>query len=377
MSAERITVDLGRHRQSYDILVGDGLIDGAAGHIGKVLKRPKAFIVTDETVAALHLDRLRGALEAGGIACHATVMAPGEKNKDFAHLQQMTDALLDAGAERSDTLVALGGGVIGDMTGFAAAILRRGMDFVQVPTTLLAQVDSSVGGKTGIDTRQGKNLIGAFHQPRLVLADTGVLDTLPRRELLAGYAEVVKYGLLGDAVFFDWLTRRGHEVIAGDGRARRQAIATCCRFKAEIVARDETETGERALLNLGHTFGHALEAEAGFDAGLLHGEGVAIGMAMAFALSVELEMCLPDDSEGARRHLDAVGLPTHPAQRGLKDVSAASLVARMAQDKKVKDGRIALILAHGVGEAFLTREVEPAAVEAFLERYLRDVPDAA
>mgnify|MGYP002628020601 CR=1 FL=1 len=377
MSIERIKVDVGRHRQPYDILVGDGLIENAAEHLSKVLKRRKAFIVTDETVAGLHLERLNTAFAAGGIESHVTVMPAGEANKDFAHLQQMTDSLLDAGAERSDTLVALGGGVIGDMTGFAAAILRRGMDFVQVPTTLLAQVDSSVGGKTGIDTRQGKNLIGAFHQPRLVLADTGVLDTLPRRELLAGYAEVVKYGLLGDAVFFDWLTRRGAEVIEENGRARRQAIATCCRFKAEVVARDETETGERALLNLGHTFGHALEAEASFDAGLLHGEGVAIGMTMAFALSVELEMCLPDEAAWARRHLDAIGLPTHPAQRGLKDVTAAALMGHMAQDKKVKDGRIAFILTHGIGEAFLTRDVEPAAVEAFLEGFLRDVPDAA
>jgi len=374
MTTETITVKMGR--KSYDILVGDGLIDGAAEHLTKVLKRRKAFIVTDETVAGLHLERLMASLEAGGIACHATILPPGEKNKDFAHLQQMTDSLLDAGAERSDTLVALGGGVIGDMTGFAAAILRRGMDFVQVPTTLLAQVDSSVGGKTGIDTRQGKNLIGAFHQPRLVLADTGVLETLPRRELLAGYAEVLKYGLLGDATFFDWLTRRGSEVIDENGRARRQAIATCCRFKAEIVARDETETGERALLNLGHTFGHALEVAAGFEAGLLHGEAVAIGMTMAFALSAQLELCQPDEAAWMRRHLDAIGLPTHPAQCGLGGVSAASLMAHMAQDKKVRDGRVTFVLAHGIGEAFLTRDVEPATVESFLEAFLRDAPGA-
>ncbi|MDA0218268.1 MAG: 3-dehydroquinate synthase [Proteobacteria bacterium] len=375
MTSETISVKLGR--QSYDILVGDGLIDAAAQHLSPVLKRRKVFIVTDETVAGLHLERLVAALQAGGIASHATILPPGEWNKDFAHLQQMTDSLLDAGAERSDTLLALGGGVIGDMTGFAAAILRRGMDFVQVPTTLLAQVDSSVGGKTGIDTRQGKNLIGAFHQPRLVLADTGVLDTLPRRELLAGYAEVVKYGLLGDGVFFEWLTRRGAEVIDENGRARRQAIVTCCRAKAEIVAADETETGERALLNLGHTFGHALEVAAGFDGGLLHGEAVAIGMTMAFALSAELGFCPPEEADWMRRHLDAIGLPTHPARCGLDDLSGAALVAHMAQDKKVRDGRVTFVLVHGVGEAFLTRDIEPATVEAFLDGFLHDVPDAA
>ena len=375
MTVERVAVKLGR--KSYEILVGDGLIAGAAEHLSGVLKRRKAFIVTDETVAGLHLERLVAGLRDGGIASHTTILPPGEKNKDFAHLQQLTDSLLDAGAERSDTLVALGGGVVGDITGFAAAILRRGMDFVQVPTTLLAQVDSSVGGKTGIDTRQGKNLIGAFHQPRLVLADTGVLETLPRRELLAGYAEVVKYGLLGDAAFFDWLTRRGAEVIDENGRARLQAIVTCCRTKAEIVAADETETGERALLNLGHTFGHALEVAAGFEAGLLHGEAVAIGMTMAFALSAELGFCPADEAAWARRHLQTIGLPTHPARCGLGGVPASVLVAHMAQDKKVRDGRLTLVLARGVGEAFLTRDVEPATVEAFLEGFLHDVPDAA
>jgi len=368
MTVERLRVELGN--RAYDIVVGTGLLDDAAALLGPVLKRPKAFVVTDENVARLHLGRLSGALEAGGIACHATVLPPGEGTKDFAHLERLADALLDAGAERSDMLVAFGGGVIGDLTGFAAAILRRGMDFVQLPTTLLAQVDSSVGGKTGIDTRHGKNLVGAFHQPRLVLADTGILDTLPRRELLAGYAEVAKYGLLGDEIFFDWLERRGADVIAGTGEARRQAVLASCGAKAGIVARDETETGERALLNLGHTFGHALEAEVGFGDTLLHGEAVAIGMVMAFGLSVRLGLCPGQDAERARRHLAAVGLPVHPGDLGIEGLDAARLVGRMAQDKKVRDGRVTFVLVRGIGEAFLTRDVAPAEVEAFLGEFL-------
>jgi 3-dehydroquinate synthase len=248
---------------------------------------------------------------------------------------------------------------------------------IQVPTTLLAQVDSSVGGKTGIDTRHGKNLVGAFHQPRLVVADTGLLDTLPRRELLAGYAEVAKYGLLGDEPFFTWLERHGAEAIAGDGEARHRAVMASCQGKARIVAADETEHEARALLNLGHTFGHALEAEAGYGEAVLHGEAVAVGMAMAFALSVRLGLCPPTDAERVRRHLAAVGLPVHPADLGLDGVEAGRLLERMAQDKKVKDGRIGLVLVKGVGRAFLTRDIEPDVLRAFLEETLRSSPDAA
>ncbi len=375
MSRESLRVEL--DRRDYEIVVGDGVMADAAGLIAPLLRRPRVFVVTDENVAGHHLTAFRAALEGGGIACSATVLPPGEQTKDFAHLEQLTGALLDAGAERGDMLVALGGGVIGDLTGFAAAILRRGMDFIQVPTTLLAQVDSSVGGKTGIDTRHGKNLIGAFHQPRLVLADTAVLETLPRRELLAGYAEVAKYGLLGDAALFDGLERHGAEVIAGGSSARREAVMASCRAKAAIVARDETEAGERALLNLGHTFGHALEAETGFGGRLLHGEAVAIGMVMAFGLSNELGLCQGQDALRARRHLAAVGLPTHPADLGLGDLVADRLVDRMAQDKKVVDGQITFVLVHGIGRAFLTREVAPDSVRAYLANFLSRRPDAA
>ena len=375
MSVERLRVALGE--RSYDIVVGDGVLDETGALLRPVLARPRAFVVTDETVARLHLPALTASLDGAGIGHGTVVLPPGEATKDFVHLERLVDELLSAGAERSDVLVALGGGVIGDLAGFAAAILRRGMGFVQLPTTLLAQADSAVGGKTGIDTRHGKNLVGAFHQPRLVVADTAALSTLPRRELLAGYAEVAKYGLLGDEAFLAWLERNGGDVIEGRGSARSHAVLTSCAAKARIVAADETESGERALLNLGHTFGHALEAEAGFDGRLLHGEAVAIGMVMAFALSADLGLCPAADAERVRSHLAAVSLPVHPAERGLGELDPERIVRRMAQDKKVKDGRIAFVLARGIGRAFLSREIEPERVRSFLAGVMRRPPDAA
>jgi len=363
---EPASLQLALGERSYPILVGEGLLAAAGAHLKGVLKRPVAFVVTDANVARLHLEAFEGALARTGIKTHRIVLQAGEGTKTFDHLARLADALLDAGCERADMLVALGGGVIGDLVGFAASILRRGMDFVQVPTTLLAQVDSSVGGKTGINTRQGKNLVGSFHQPRLVLADTGVLDTLPRRELLAGYAEVAKYGLIGDEPFFAWLEGNGAALLAGDHAARRHAIVTSCAMKARIVAADERETGERALLNLGHTFGHALEAETGFGDALLHGEAVAAGMVLAFRLSARLGLCPPAHAERAERHLAAVGLPTRLAAIRGPGWTAEGLVAHMRQDKKVAQGQPTLVLARGVGRAFLTREVEWEALRAFL-----------
>lgn len=361
---DSLRVELGS--RAYDILVGEGLLGEAGRRILPVLGQRRVVVVTDERVAALHLADFRASLARAGIADETIVLPPGEGTKDFAHLGELAERLLEMRVERSTTLVALGGGVIGDLVGFAAAVVLRGLDFVQVPTTLLAQVDSSVGGKTGINTRHGKNLVGAFHQPRLVLADVGVLATLPRRELLAGYAEVVKYGLIGDAGFFTWLEENGAALVAGDARARRRAVVASCAAKAAIVAEDEREAGRRALLNLGHTFGHALEAETGYGDALLHGEAVSIGMVLAFDLSVRLGLCPAGDAERARRHLEAVGLPV--ALRAVKRPgwTAEGLLDHMRQDKKVKDGRLTFILVEGIGRAFISREVGTDAVHALL-----------
>jgi 3-dehydroquinate synthase len=369
-SRQRLGVELGSRR--YDIVVGGGLLDEAGRHIGPLLKRPRVFVVTDSTVARLHLPALAAGLAASGIRHEAVVLPPGEGTKDFAHLERLCRALVEKRVERSDLLVALGGGVIGDITGFAAAILLRGIGFIQIPTTLLAQVDSSVGGKTAIDLPEGKNLVGAFHQPRLVLADTGVLATLPRRELLAGYAEVAKYGLIDRPEFWAWLEAHAAALLDGDAALLGQAVAASCAAKAAIVARDETETGDRALLNLGHTFGHALETEVGYGERLLHGEGVAIGMVLAFQLSVLLGLCPAAEAERVRRHLGAVGLPTSPRDafgQGLGP-DAARLVQHMRRDKKVQDGRITFILARGIGRAFIARDVDPALAERLLAERL-------
>ncbi|MBK1665752.1 3-dehydroquinate synthase [Rhodospirillum rubrum] len=360
-----LTVSLGE--RSYPIHIGPGLLGRAGALIAPLLRKPRVFVVTDATVAALHLDALLASLGAAGIAHDHVVLPAGEATKSFSQLEELLDLLLAARFERSTTLLALGGGVIGDLVGFAAAILLRGVDFIQIPTTLLAQVDSSVGGKTGINTAYGKNLVGAFHQPRLVLADTTVLDTLPRRELLAGYGEVVKYGVIDDPAFFDWLEEHGSALIAGDGAARIHAVLTACRAKARVVAEDEREGGRRALLNLGHTFGHALEAETGFGPTLLHGEAVALGMVMALDLSVRLGLCPPADAVRLRAHLDHVGLPTDPRRlEGAPAWNAERLLAAMDHDKKVEDGKVTFVLARGIGRSLLWREADTASVLATL-----------
>ncbi|MHA1112942.1 MAG: 3-dehydroquinate synthase [Alphaproteobacteria bacterium] len=360
-----VRVDLGP--RGYDIHVGAGLIGRAGASIGPLLQAPRAIIVSDENVAPLYGEAVAGALARAGIEAETVTVPPGEGSKDFAHLERLIDTLLDARIERRTTLIALGGGVIGDLVGFAASIVLRGIDFVQIPTTLLAQVDSAVGGKTGINTRHGKNLVGSFHQPRLVLADTDLLDSLPRREFLAGYAEIVKYGLIGDPEFFTWLETHGPDLIEGDASARVHAVATSCRAKAAIVARDERETGARELLNLGHTFAHALEAETGLGGALRHGEAVAIGMIMAFDLSVTLGLCPTGDAARLARHLAAVGLPTSLDTAGRR-WSAPALLRHMAQDKKVRGGRVRFVLARGIGDAFIADDVPEEAVRTLLER---------
>jgi 3-dehydroquinate synthase len=365
---DRLCVELGA--RSYDILIGRGLLANAGRHLKPVLRQTRVVVLTDRTVAELHLPSLTRALGAAGIDSHPIILPPGEQTKTFEQLEEVIDQLLAARIERGSTLVALGGGVIGDLAGFAASIVLRGIDFVQVPTTLLAQVDSSVGGKTGIDTRWGKNLVGSFHQPRLVLADIDALATLPRRQLLAGYAEVVKYGLISDAGFFAWLEDHGMGLIDGNEAARQQAVKISCAAKARIVGEDEREAGARALLNLGHTFAHALEAECGYSDELLHGEAVAIGLVMAFDLSARLGLCSPDDAARVERHLGAVGLPTEPTAIEGRIWNSERLLDHMRRDKKVQGGRIAFVLARGIGQAFLARDVDLSEVSGLLEQAL-------
>jgi 3-dehydroquinate synthase len=361
--SEIISVGLGE--RAYDIHVGAGLLP-RAGELLKPLAKGTVPVVTDAHVANIHLPALLDGLGKAGIDARPIVMAPGEVSKSFAGFERLSEALLDMEIDRKGLVIALGGGVIGDLTGFAAGVLKRGVAFAQIPTTLLAQVDSSVGGKTAINARQGKNLIGLFHQPRIVIADTALLSTLPRRELLAGYAEVVKYGALGDAKFFEWLEANAVKALDGDETAMVYGVAHSCRMKAEIVARDERETGDRALLNLGHTFGHALEAATKFSDRLVHGEGVAIGMALAFRLSVKLGLCPGQDAERFIRHLKAVGLPSAIGDIAGSRASADELVAHMAHDKKVSDGRLTFILLRGLGQAFVTRDVPLEAVKSVL-----------
>src|SRR5271166_702473 len=351
---ERLRVELGN--RAYGILVGPRLIERAGREIEPLLRRRQVVIVSDETVARHCLPQLRDSLSKAGIAHHTVLLPPGEETKDLDHFGRLVEEILALGIERGTMLVALGGGVVGDVTGFAAATLLRGIDFVQIPTTLLAQVDSSVGGKTGINTRTGKNLIGAFHQPRLVLADTNTLATLPHRELLAGYAEIVKYGLIRDAAFFVWCERQGNALCALEAEPLRHAVMTSCRMKSAIVADDEREEGDRALLNFGHTFGHALETETGFSNRLLHGEAVALGMALAFDFAVGLGIAAADDAACVRRHLGATGLPTRLADIGLAGVAPDRLLAHMARDKKVRDGHITLILPRQIGETFIMKQ---------------------
>jgi 3-dehydroquinate synthase len=366
------TVRVALDARSYDIVIGRGLLASLGERIAALRPSARTVVVSDENVAKHHLTAAEAALSKAGIATSRVLVPPGEASKSYRVFEQVCEAVIASRIERNDLVIAFGGGVVGDLAGFVAAVLRRGLDFVQVPTTLLADVDSSVGGKTAIDSAHGKNLVGAFHQPILVLADTALLDTLPEREFRAGYAEVAKYGLLGDTGFFAWLESNWREVFAG-GPAREHAIAVSCRAKAAIVARDERETGDRALLNLGHTFGHALEAACGFSDRLLHGEAIAIGMALAFEFSARRQGLAPmADAKRAIGHLAAVGLPT-----GIKDIpgqqlSVDQLMDLIAQDKKVKRGMLTFILVRGIGQAFIEAGVDAREVRVFLSEKLAE-----
>lgn len=356
--------------RAYDVRIAPGLIARAGAEIAPFLPRPKVWIVTEETVAGLHLDALKSGLSMEGIASEALILPPGEATKSWPFLMQTVEWLLNQKVERKDVVLAFGGGVIGDLVGFAAAILRRGVRFVQMPTSLLAQVDSSVGGKTGINAPQGKNLIGAFHQPSLVLADIDVLGTLKPRDFLAGYGEVVKYGGLGDASFFDWLEVNGPALAAGDLALREEAVRWSVQMKADIVVRDETEQGDRALLNLGHTFGHALEAATGYSDRLLHGEGVAIGCALAFETSARLGLMSQESPSRFRAHLAAMGM-----KKDIRDIpgdlpDADGLIALMSQDKKVVQGKLRFILARAIGDAFVADDVDMGVVKDVLTEAL-------
>ena len=361
-SNEPIVVPVALAERAYDIVIGRGVVGTLGARIKALRPNAKTVILTDETVGKHHLAAVEDILAAAGVVSSHFLVAPGEGSKNYATFEAVCEAIIAARIERNDLVIALGGGVIGDLAGFAAASVRRGLDFVQVPTSLLAQVDSSVGGKTGINSRQGKNLIGAFHQPILVIADTAMLDTLSPREFRAGYGEVAKYGLLGDADFFAWC----------EANSREHAIAVSCRAKAAIVARDERETGDRALLNLGHTFGHAFEAGAGYSQRLLHGEAVALGCVMAFQFSERQGLLGGNSVARVRSHLADAGLPTKVSdvQGGVPDVDR--LMELIAQDKKVKRGKLTFILARGIGEAFVADDVDPAEIRAFLQEKIAE-----
>ena len=365
MTPEILTVGLGT--RAYDIVIGEGVLENAGAYLRGLLKRDRVVVIADEVAWAAQGARLRAGLSACGVAAETIALPSGEATKSISRLEWLLGQLVGLEVDRSDLIVAFGGGVTGDIAGFAAAVLKRGCRFVQVPTTLLAQVDSSVGGKTAVNLAQGKNLVGAFHQPVLVLSDVGALETLPLREIRAGYAEIVKYGALGDADFFAWLEAHGAGLLGGDRTARAQAVKVSCAMKAAIVERDERETGERALLNLGHTFGHALEARLGYSDALLHGEAVAAGMGLAFDYSASEGLCPAEDAERLKRHLRAAGLPASindiPA---LADASADDLVALMRHDKKVSAGRMTLILARRIGEAFIAEGASEASLKKFL-----------
>jgi len=365
---DTLRVELGE--RSYDIKIGDGLLSRAGAEIAPFLQRPRVAVVTDENVAALHLETLRAGLAGAGIEMVSLILPAGETTKGWNQFSRTVEWLLDQKVERPDLVIAFGGGVIGDLAGFSAAVLRRGVRFVQIPTSLLAQVDSSVGGKTGINAPQGKNLIGAFYQPSLVLADIGVLGTLTPRDFLAGYGEVVKYGLLGDLAFFEWLEQNGPKLAVGDMALRSEAVRRSCQAKAGIVVRDETEQGERALLNLGHTFCHALESATGYSDRLLHGEGVAIGCALAFEVSARLGLCPQEDPSRVRAHMRDMGLKVDLADIGGDLPDADALIALMGQDKKVVDGAINYIMVRGIGQAFVTADVDSAVIRGVLTEAL-------
>jgi 3-dehydroquinate synthase len=364
--AERLVhVPLGE--RAYDILIGPGLIARAGAEIGGRLKGRRAAVITDENVGALYLAPLTASLEAAGFTVASLVLPAGEKTKSFEHLMSVCDTVLEARVERNDMVIALGGGVIGDLSGFAAGIVRRGVRFVQIPTSLLSQVDSSVGGKTGINTRQGKNLVGVFHQADLVLADSDVLNTLSEREFRAGYAEVAKYGLIDKPDFFAWLEINWRDVFSG-GPSRIEAIAASCQAKSDVVVADEHENGQRALLNLGHTFGHALEAATAYDSSrLVHGEGVSIGMVLAHQFSARLNLASYDDAERVEAHLRTVGLPTRMSEIPGELPPAEMLMKAIGQDKKVKSGKLTFILTHGIGQSFVADDVPSSEVLSFLK----------
>jgi 3-dehydroquinate synthase len=370
---DAVVVPVALGSRSYDIVIGRGVIATLGARIAELRPGAKVFIVSDKNVAAHAMAAAQAALKLAGVAGSHIIVPPGEGSKSYRVFEQVCEAILEAQIERGDLIVALGGGVIGDLAGFAAAVVRRGLDYVQVPTTLLAQVDSSVGGKTAIDSRHGKNLIGAFHQPILVVADTALLDTLPEREFRAGYAELVKYGLLGDAAFFSWLEAHWREVFGASSPrnfAREHAVAVACRAKAAIVGRDERETGERALLNLGHTFGHALEAACGFSDRLLHGEAIAIGMVLAFEYSARRGFVAAAEAERVKRHFQDVGLPTDPAAIAGPRPGLDRVMELIAQDKKVKRGMLTLILVRAIGSAVIESGVEEREIRAFLSEKL-------
>lgn len=360
-----INVPLGE--RAYDIHIGQCLLNKSSYYIAPFLVRSKVVIVTDNNVALLHLSTLTASLDNDGISYATLILPAGENTKSWPFLNQTIDFFLNENVERCDVVIALGGGVIGDLVGFAASILRRGIRFIQVPTSLLAQVDSSIGGKTGINAPQGKNLIGAFHQPSLVLADTDLLDTLTPRNFLAGYGEVVKYGLLGDEMFFSWLEKNGTNLVNGDTVARIEAVRISCQMKADIVVRDETEQGERALLNLGHTFCHALEAAAGYSNRLLHGEGVAIGCTLAFETSARLGFCSQEAPSRVRAHLKSIGMKTDISDIDGEILNATKILALMGQDKKVVAGELNFIMAHGIGHTFVTSDVPNKVILSVLE----------
>ncbi|KFB08926.1 3-dehydroquinate synthase [Nitratireductor basaltis] len=365
-AGNQTTVKVGLGERSYDIVIGPGILRDAGNRLARVLPGARAAVVTDETVAGFHLDTLKTALDNAGVGHEVITVPPGEKSKSFEHLQEVVDGILAARLERADVVIALGGGVVGDLAGFASGIVRRGMNFVQIPTSLLAQVDSSVGGKTGINSTHGKNLIGVFHQPKLVIADSALLDTLTPREFRAGYAEVAKYGLINQPDFFGWLEKSWEDIFAG-GPARVEAIARSCQSKADIVERDERESGERALLNLGHTFGHALETATGYDSKrLVHGEAVSIGMVMAHRFSARMNLASVDDAQRVEAHLREVGLPTRVSDIRGELPDEETLLSYIAQDKKVSRGALTFILTNGIGRSFIARDVPASEVLSFL-----------
>ena len=363
--SSRIHVDVSDN--AYDIHIGTNLLQEAEAELAALLGGRQVVIVTDTNIAPLHLEQTKNALSAHAASCTNFILPAGEASKSFSVYEQLVNDILALPIDRQTVLVALGGGVIGDLVGFAAASLLRGLDFIQIPTSLLAQVDSSVGGKTGINTPAGKNLVGAFHQPRLVLADIGILASRPEREVKAGYAEVVKYGLLGDAAFFEWLEQHGRDVITGQPDAQAEAVRRSCQAKADIVAADEREAGKRALLNLGHTFAHAFEAVAGYDGRLLHGEAVSAGLGCAFAFSRQLGLCSGQDVERVYAHLAAMGMPTSAQDLPAGQAAPQVLIDHMRKDKKARQGKLTFILARQIGEAFVDRNIDEAELNKFLE----------